>query len=148
LRYANVYGPRQDPIGEAGVVAIFISNILQGKDCRINGDGKQTRDYVFVGDVVQANMLALASTSPEHIFNIATGKETDVNELHEKIAAEVERITKKKTGCMHGPSLPGEVARSCLATARAHKELGWTPQTTLDQGIHLTVTAFTMRKST
>jgi len=144
LRYANVYGPRQDPIGEAGVVAIFASNILAGKDCRINGDGKQTRDYVFVGDVVLANLAALTKGS-ENTINIATGKETDVNELYEAIASAVQKISGKKTHCTHAPAIPGEVLRSCLDASLAQQKLGWQPTVQLNEGIMKTVLWFSKR---
>lgn len=142
LRYANVYGPRQDPIGEAGVVSIFINNILQGKECRINGDGKQTRDYTYVMDVVEANMLALKKDPTHKIFNIGTGKETDVNTLYEHIAKVVEKTTKKKGTSFHGPTLPGEVARSCLDAKRAEQELGWIPHVELADGLKKTAEFF------
>lgn len=142
LRYANVYGPRQDPIGEAGVVSIFINNILQGKECRINGDGKQTRDYTFVADVVEANMLALQKTPEHKFFNIGTGKETDVNVLYQNIETAVEKISKKKGTMFHGPQLPGEVARSCLDATRAKQELGWTPRVELLEGLKKTAEFF------
>jgi UDP-glucose 4-epimerase len=142
LRYANVYGPRQDPIGEAGVVSIFINNILQGKECRINGDGKQTRDYTFVADVVEANMLALKTEQSGKIVNIGTGKETDVNELFDSIAKVVEKISKKKGTSFHGPALQGEVARSCLDATRAKEELSWMPKVELSEGLKKTAEFF------
>jgi UDP-glucose 4-epimerase len=145
LRYANVYGPRQDPIGEAGVVAIFTSSILAGKDCRINGDGGQTRDYVFVGDVVEANLLALAKGSGM-TCNIATGKETDVNALQAMIASSVKEKTGKATKSFHGPAIPGEVLRSCLDASLAGKTLGWKPKMALADGIKETVSWFVQKK--
>ncbi|MBU1976190.1 MAG: GDP-mannose 4,6-dehydratase [Nanoarchaeota archaeon] len=142
LRYANVYGPRQDPLGEAGVVAIFIGNTLQGKDCRINGDGKQTRDYVFVGDVARANLMALTAKTEHNIFNIATGKETDVNELFSSISTQVEKLSGKKTKSFHAQAIPGEVLRSCLDVTRAKQDLGWTPQVSIQEGIKKTAEFF------
>lgn len=142
LRYANVFGPRQDPIGEAGVVSIFINAILDGKDCRINGEGKQTRDYVFVGDVVAANMAAFHETPKSKIFNIGTGKETSVIELYQQIEKEVLAKTSKKTGYFHGPVVQGEVMRSCLDASLAKKELIWTPKIKLQEGIGKTVDFF------
>lgn len=145
LRYANVYGPRQDPIGEAGVVAIFVENILAGKDCRINGDGAQTRDYVYVGDIVDANIAALAKGSGETL-NIATGKETDVNAIHVQIAKAVQEKAGKTTSPFHGPAIPGEVLRSCLDAGLARKSLGWTPQVELADGIRETAAWFIQKK--
>ncbi|MFH1917265.1 MAG: NAD-dependent epimerase/dehydratase family protein [Nanoarchaeota archaeon] len=141
LRYANIYGPRQDPIGEAGVVSIFINNIIKGKDCRINGDGKQTRDYVYVGDVVDANMLALNKNPSRKIFNIGTGKETDVNSLFSEIKNVM--AGQKKTGTSYnGPALAGEVMRSCLDATLAKKHLGWEPRISFSEGIKKTASFF------
>ena len=134
LRYANVYGPRQSTQGEAGVVAIFISQFLAGKNPVINGDGKQTRDYVFVGDVVRANIAALDSESVGAV-NIGTGKETDVvtlcELLREGVGSQVEAI--------HGPAKPGEQRRSCLETSLASAVLGWRPEVALDEGLLRTI---------
>jgi UDP-glucose 4-epimerase len=130
LRYANVYGPRQSTQGEAGVVAIFISQFLAGKKPVINGDGKQTRDYVFVGDVVRANIAALDSDFIGAV-NIGTGKETDVvtlcELLREGVGSEVKAV--------HGPSKPGEQRRSCLETSLASEVLGWRPEVALKEGL-------------
>jgi UDP-glucose 4-epimerase len=87
LRYANVYGPRQDPHGEAGVVAIFCGNLAEGKTSRINGTGEQTRDYVYAGDVASANVLAFEDEAPSGVYNIGTGIETSVNRLYERLRA-------------------------------------------------------------
>jgi len=137
LRYANVYGPRQNPHGEAGVVAIFSTKMLLHEQPIINGEGKQTRDYVFVGDVVKANELVL-NQGDNKIYNIGTGVETDVNTLFQKIAQfmdyEVEEI--------HGPAKPGEQMRSVLDASLIQKELGWKPTVTLDEGLRLTVEFF------
>jgi UDP-glucose 4-epimerase len=134
LRYANVYGPRQSTLGEAGVVAIFISQLLAGKSPVINGDGKQTRDYVFVGDVVRANVAAL-DTDYTGAVNIGTGKETDVvtvcKLLQEGVGSPVEAI--------HGPAKLGEQRRSCLETALARKVLGWRPEVGLKEGLEQTI---------
>jgi len=145
LRYANVYGPRQDPLGEAGVVSIFINNILQGRKCWINGDGKQTRDYVFVADIVAANLLALEKETGSRIFNIATGKETDVNLLFSMIAERMKTIVKKKIEMAHRDAVPGEVKRSCLDCSLAKKELGWSPEVRLEDGIERTIQYFAGR---
>lgn len=137
LRYANVYGPRQDPMGEAGVVAIFSGRCLAGSTCTIYGDGKQTRDYVFVGDVARANLLALESDYVGAL-NVGTGVETDVVELHRRIAT--------ATGSGHAPlfaeARPGEQRRSCIDPAKAGRVLGWKPEVTLEEGIARTAAFF------
>jgi UDP-glucose 4-epimerase len=134
LRYANVYGPRQSTLGEAGVVAIFIAQLLAGKSPVINGDGKQTRDYVFVGDVVRANVAAL-DTDYTGAVNIGTGKETDVvticKLLRDGVGSPVEAI--------HGPAKLGEQRRSCLETALARKVLGWRADVELKEGLEQTI---------
>ena len=137
LRYANVYGPRQNPHGEAGVVAIFTERILQGEQPVINGDGLQTRDYVFVGDVVKANELVL-SGGDNKIYNVGTGIETNVNELFRKIV----QFTGREVPEEHGPSKPGEQQRSVLNHAYITRELGWKPSVSLDDGLRLTVEYF------
>jgi UDP-glucose 4-epimerase len=134
LRYANVYGPRQSTKGEAGVVAIFISQLLAGKNPVINGDGQQTRDYVFVGDVVRANIAALDSDFVGAV-NIGTGKETDVvtlcKLLREGVGSEVKAV--------HGPAKPGEQRRSCLERSLASEVLGWRPEVALEEGLLQTI---------
>jgi UDP-glucose 4-epimerase len=137
LRYANIYGPRQNPHGEAGVVAIFSERILRGEQPIINGDGLQTRDYVFVGDVVKANELVLKNGN-DGIYNIGTGIETDVNTLFRKIV----EFTGKKISEEHGPAKPGEQKRSVLTSARISKDFGWKPQSGLDEGLEKTVQFF------
>ena len=140
LRYANVYGPRQDPHGEAGVVAIFTLRLLSGAQPIINGDGKQTRDYVFVRDVVQANLAALqvAHTGP---LNIGTGIEIDVNQLFAQLRA----LTNPSVPEVHGPAKPGEQRRSVLSWQRAAEVLGWRPETSLGDGLRQTVEYFRTR---
>lgn len=137
LRYANVYGPRQDPHGEAGVVAIFCTRLLQNQRAIVNGDGEQTRDYVFVGDVVRANLAALTRGSGLAV-NIGTGIEHSVNTLF--------RLLRKLTGSrqeeIHGPAMPGEQLRSCLENRLASEELGWYPEISLEEGLARTVTFF------
>ncbi len=137
LRYANVYGPRQNPEGEAGVVAIFVNKLLRGEEPVINGDGKQTRDYVYVGDVVRANVLALGMTG-SGIFNVGTGVESDVNMLF--------RYLKKFTGSdcaeKHGEAKRGEQLRSVLSCSRIREILGWEPAVTLEEGLRRTVEFF------
>lgn len=130
LRYANIYGPRQSAKGEAGVVAIFLSLLLTGKTPVINGDGGQTRDYVYVGDVVAANAAALDSPFVGAV-NIGTGVETDVvmifDHLRRAVGSPIEAV--------HGPAKPGEQRRSCLDARLAARVLGWRPQTTLADGL-------------
>ncbi len=142
LRYANVYGPRQNPLGEAGVVAIFTNKLLNGEEPLVNGDGKQTRDYTYVGDVVQANVLALTHDATD-IFNIGTGKETDVNELFGKIRTATGSPASEK----HGPAKAGEQRRSVIDSARAKSVLRWAPKVNLDEGLRLTVEFFKKKKA-
>ena len=137
LRLANVYGPRQDPHGEAGVVAIFSRALLEGRIPTINGDGRQTRDYVYVGDVVEAFVRALRS-DVQGSFNVGTETETDVNQLYEQIAGAVGTSAAPK----HGPGRPGEQQRSCVAIAGIKASLGWEPKVTLPEGIEQTVEYF------
>jgi UDP-glucose 4-epimerase len=137
LRYANVYGPRQNGLGEAGVVAIFIEKFLAGQQPIINGDGRQTRDFVYVGDVVAANLLALEHPHPG-IFNIGTGLETDIRTIYLKL----QQITGSPLGPVHAPAKPGEQRRSALDARLALEKLGWQPQVNLDQGLSQTVGAF------
>jgi UDP-glucose 4-epimerase len=134
LRYANVYGPRQSNKGEAGVVAIFISLLLAGKSPVINGDGKQTRDYVYVGDVVNANVAALTSPYVGEI-NIGTGVETDVVTLFQSLR----QGAGSKLAARHGPAKIGEQRRSCLAAQRAADIFGWRPQVSLREGLERTI---------
>ncbi len=137
LRYANVYGPRQNGLGEAGVVAIFIEKFLANQQPIINGDGLQTRDFVYVGDVVAANLLALEHPRPG-IFNIGTGLETDILTIYLKL----QQITGSPLGPVHGPAKPGEQRRSALDARLALEKLGWRPQVKLDEGLSQTVAAF------
>jgi len=138
LRLANVYGPRQDPAGEAGVIAIFTSRLLSGSACVVNGDGEQTRDYVYVGDVADAVARAVASPEAKGIANIGTGVETSVNELYRRLA----RLTDVRRPAEHGPAKPGEQRRSVLDTTRARSLLGWSATTPLDEGLTQTVLWF------
>lgn len=137
LRYANIYGPRQNPEGEAGVVAIFANRMFAGQEPVINGDGKQTRDYVFVGDVVRANMLATGLTG-FRIYNIGTGRETDVNHLFRVIRDAVGSSCPEN----HAEAKKGEQLRSVLSHERIKGELGWTPAVTLEEGLGRTVAFF------
>lgn len=137
LRYANVYGPRQNPHGEAGVVAIFTSKMLAGEQPVINGDGKQTRDYVYVEDVVKANLSAL-SYNDSGIFNIGTGIETDVNQLFNML----KEYSHSKSREIHGPPKKGEQQRSVLDYSMAKNALSWRPSIGLSEGLRKTVEYF------
>jgi len=137
LRYANIYGPRQNPHGEAGVVAIFSERILQGLQPVINGDGLQTRDYVFVGDVVKANELALEN-GDNKIYNIGTGIESNVNDLFRNIV----KHTGREVPEQHGPAKAGEQMRSVLDSSFINRELNWKPSVRLDEGLARTVDFF------
>lgn len=137
LRYSNVYGPRQDPQGEAGVVAIFTDRCLAGQPCIIYGDGKQTRDYVYVGDVARANVLAL-ETDFIGAVNIGTGVETDVLQLHATVA----RAAGSAIPPRFAPARPGEQRRSSIDPALARRMLGWKPEVALQEGIARTVEHF------
>ncbi len=140
LRYANVYGPRQNGMGEAGVVAIFIEKFLAGQQALINGDGLQTRDFVYVGDVVAANLLAL--NYPESgTFNIGTGRETDILTIYLKL----QELAQSPLGPVHGPAKPGEQRRSCLDSSLALEKLAWQPKMTLEEGLAHTCAAFSQR---
>jgi len=138
LRLANVYGPRQDPAGEAGVVAIFTSRLLAGQRCIVNGDGEQTRDYVYVGDVADAAARAVASADAAGIVNVGTGAETTVNDIYRGLA----RLTGASAAAEHGPAKPGEQRRSVLDASRAKALLGWSATTSLDEGLRQTVAWF------
>ena len=137
LRYANIYGPRQNHRGEAGVVAIFTHKLLIGEQPVINGSGKQSRDYVFVGDVVRANLKALKFKGND-VFNIGTGIETDVNTLYRLI----NELTGNRYPEKHGPEMPGEQLRSTILAKKAQDLLNWQPEVTLDEGIQQTVAFF------
>ena len=137
LRYANVYGPRQNPHGEAGVVAIFSRKLLNGEPATINGDGLQTRDYVYVDDVVRAN-TAVVDRPGFDVFNVGTGVETDVNDLFDSIADAAEY----DTAPIHGPGMPGEQRRSCITSERLLEEMSVAIDTPLAVGIPTTVDWF------
>jgi UDP-glucose 4-epimerase len=140
LRYANVYGPRQDPEGEAGVVAIFIQKLLNNEQPVINGNGRQTRDFVFVEDVVEAN-LAVMGQETAGTYNVGTGVETSVNDLF--------RILVQHTGStckeLHGPAKKGEQARSVIDASKLRHELSWEPKMSLSDGLKRTVEYFKER---
>ena len=129
LRYGNVFGPRQDPHGEAGVVAIFFDRIAAGERPRIFGDGSQTRDYVYVADVVAATLAALEQDGG--VFNVGTGAETSVVELFEACR----RVSGADVAPEFAPARLGELQRSMLDASRAAEALGWTPERSLDEGL-------------
>ncbi|MBK7381279.1 MAG: NAD-dependent epimerase/dehydratase family protein [Ignavibacteriales bacterium] len=137
LRYANIYGPRQNPFGEAGVVAIFSTKLLKGDQPIINGEGKQTRDYVFVGDVVNANLLAL-NDSANDIYNVGTEIETDVNQLFHYINS----ITGAGKEEKHGPAAPGEQMRSVITSNKLFNKFGWRPAIKIEDGLNSTIDFF------
>ncbi len=132
LRYANVYGPRQDPHGEAGVVAIFFGRLARGEPCRIFGDGHQTRDYVYVGDVVSATLAAADRAGG--VYNVGTGRETSVWELYERCR----RVAEVEGEAELAPPRLGELRRSVLDPGRALRELGWQAQVPLEEGLRRT----------
>src|SRR5437763_4695462 len=134
LRYGNVYGPRQDPLGEAGVIAIFCGKLTEGERPTVFGDGLQTRDYVYVGDVVEANLAALA-TQASGAYNIGTGRATSVLELVEALG----RIAGRDFAPVHAPERPGEVRNIALDYSRAREALGWEPKVELQAGLELTL---------
>lgn len=138
LRYANVYGPRQDPHGEAGVVAIFCGRLAGGETSTINGTGEQTRDYVYVGDVARANLLALENEIPPGAYNIGTGIETSVNELYELLREGAGKDLPPE----HGPAKPGEQMRSCVDPSLARDAFGWRPEVGLRDGLKQTLRYF------
>jgi UDP-glucose 4-epimerase len=135
LRYANVYGPRQDPLGEGGVVAIFCGALANGTTPVIYGDGKQTRDYVYVGDIARANLLAAESTATGAV-NVASGVETTVLQLAERLR---ELGDGSPFAPRHAPERAGEVRRSCLDATRAAALIGWEPQVDLAEGLRRTL---------
>ena len=137
LRYSNVYGPRQDPEGEAGVVAIFTGKMLAGEQPIINGNGRQTRDFVFVDDVVEAN-LAVMGKEVQGVYNVGTAEETSINDLF-RLLVELTNASCKE---LHGPAKKGEQARSVVDIARLRQELGWEPKVPLREGLTRTVEFF------
>jgi len=148
LRYANVYGPRQDPHGEAGVVAIFCNRLLDAEPLTVYGDGKQTRDYVYVEDVARANVLAATATIPSaggvdsRAFNVGTSVETNVLEL----AGQLRQVSGVSAELRHAPARPGEQLRSAVRIAKAERVLGWRPRVSLEQGLASTYQWFAARR--
>lgn len=149
LRYSNVYGPRQDPHGEAGVVAIFCNRILSGTPLTVFGDGSQTRDYVFAGDVARANLAAARAMLPPpreldvRAWNIGTSRETSVVEL----ANTLQRAAGSSVSIEFAPARPGEQQRSAVSAAKAARELGWQPRVGLEEGLRETFAWFARRSA-
>ena len=143
LRYGNVYGPRQDPNGEAGVIAIFLGKFLQRQGVRIDWDGEQTRDYVYVGDVVRANVAAVEKGSDE-IFVIGTGKKTSVNEIYRAMV----EVTGFEAPVTHAPRRPGDAREVYFNPAKAKRELGWEAQVPLIEGMRKTYDYFREKERT
>ena len=154
LRYANVYGPRQNPKGEAGVVAVFTDRLLKGQDLTVNGDGEQTRDFVHVDDVVAANFAAakalleqkLRLQSNFAVFNVGRIEETSVNDIVSAL-----KVVWRETGAdsgqkefvvKNGPALPGEQRRSVVDTSKIRRELGWAPKVNFADGLLATIESF------
>ncbi|HEY9448640.1 MAG TPA: NAD-dependent epimerase/dehydratase family protein [Gemmatimonadaceae bacterium] len=149
LRYANVYGPRQDPLGEAGVVAIFCSRLIDGAPLTVFGDGLQTRDYVYAGDVARANVLASHADLPpaagvdSRAFNIGTSVETNVVELAQLLRS----VSGSTSDIQHAPARAGEQRRSAVNNGKAERVLGWRPEMTLDRGLRQTYEYFVARRA-
>ncbi len=137
VRYANVYGPRQDPHGEAGVVAIFTQRLFDGRVCTVFGDGEQTRDFVYVGDVARATVAAADAESGQ-IFNVGTGLETSVNQ----VVAALRAAWGGEMQVTHADARPGEVLRICLDVSKIERVLGWRPEVDFAEGIQRTVDSF------
>ncbi len=137
LRLANIYGPRQNSKGEAGVIAVFCDQMLKNEEVVINGDGEQTRDFVFVDDVVNAALLSIEQEKSD-IYNIGTGIETNINEIFRKI----KELTNSDCEEIHVPAKQGEQKRSCLDNSKAKQELNWDPEYNLEEGLEKTVNWF------
>jgi UDP-glucose 4-epimerase len=138
LRYPNVFGPRQDPHGEAGVVAIFTGKMLDGEQVTINGDGEQTRDFVFVGDCARANLLAIEIDHMPGIYNLGWGRPTSINEIFTTLA----KVTTYPHQVLYGPAKVGETRHIYLDASKIQKDLGWAPTITLEDGLRETVNYF------
>jgi UDP-glucose 4-epimerase len=137
LRYGNAYGPRQDPHGEAGVVAIFTGLMLQAQQCTIDGDGEQRKDYIYVGDMARANVIALDKGSGG-TYNIGTGEGITVNQIFQTLSDATGNTIEPR----HGPPRPGDVRDFWLDCSRAGEDLGWSPEVSFDEGVRLTVESF------
>jgi UDP-glucose 4-epimerase len=138
LRYPNVYGPRQDPHGEAGVVAIFTGLMLNGKPVTINGDGEQTRDFTYVGDCALANLLAIENPSADGVYNVGMNRPTSVNEIFNTL----KDVTRYAQSANYGPAKLGETRFIYLNSDRIQNELGWKPTVSLRDGLAKTVEYF------
>lgn len=138
LRYPNVFGPRQDPHGEAGVVAIFVGKMLAGEEVTINGDGDQTRDFVYVGDCAKANLLALTVDHEPGIYNLGWGRPTSINDITSVLV----NITGYKLPVQYGPAKVGETRHIYLNASKIKKDLYWEPTVTLEEGLEKTVAYF------
>jgi UDP-glucose 4-epimerase len=138
LRYPNVFGPRQDPHGEAGVVAIFTGKMLDREQVIINGDGEQTRDFVYVGDCARANLLAITVEHQAGIYNLGWGLPTSINQIFSTLA----KVTDYPHAVQYGPAKVGETRHIYLDASKAKRELGWTPTATLEEGLQETVNYF------
>jgi len=156
LRYSNVYGPRQNPHGEAGVVAIFSKKLLAGEPATINGDGRYVRDYVYGPDVARANLTALTADLPEvrpgtlTSLNIGTGLGTDVNDLERMLRAAIAGLRGAGRGLpapIHGPARPGDLRSNLVDAASARAVLGWEPRVSLEQGLRLTAEWFAAQRT-
>lgn len=141
LRYANVYGPRQDPFGEAGVVTIFVEQMLAGAPVTIHDDGDQTRDFVYVGDVAMANLQAL-DHGDNGVYNISTGRAVTINQLFQAL----QELASYQRDARHGPPRPGDIRHSVLDPARAMRELGWRPTMSFQEGLARTIEFFQLRE--
>jgi UDP-glucose 4-epimerase len=141
LRYSNVYGPRQNTQGEAGVIALFISKMLQNQQCYINGDGNNTRDFVYVQDVVEANIQAILGDLSGS-YNIANSTQTNINQIFDIL----HQLTNTTITRQHREAKLGEQQHSCLSYDKIHQAINWQPQTTLQQGLHQTVEYFKSRQ--
>lgn len=138
LRYPNVFGPRQDPKGEAGVVAIFTGQMLTGRQVVINGDGEQERDFVYVGDCAQANLLAITRPHPSGVYNLGSARGTNVNQIFQVLKG----ITGYSREAIHGPAKLGETRKIYLDASKAQHELGWQPKVPFLDGMQQTVEYF------
>ena len=152
LRYSNVYGPRQNPHGEAGVVAIFCTKMLAGEQARVNGDGKYIRDYVYVDDVVAANVKALTGNSTRFAaFNVGTGLPTDVNQLADVLKSSCQQELKQRGKSVvvpevaHGPARAGDLRSNLISYEKIQTDLGWKPKTKVEDGLNVTATWFAKR---
>lgn len=142
FRYPNIYGPRQDPHGEAGVIAIFTGLMLKEKPVTITGDGKQQRDFVFVKDIARANYLATVNQKGSGTFNLGSGIPTDINQIFEGLKS----VTGYTQNAIHGPAKLGETSKIFLTGQKAFDELGWKPTVTLYEGLQATVEYFRLKE--